>query len=277
MQISAFADEIDDDLEVQLATLHSLGIQALELRGVWGKNVADLDDVEVARVVARCRATGVAVSAIGSPVGKTPITDALDAELDKLRRILDIAAQTDTALIRVFSFYRTGADDWEIERLLDVAAARLAQMVALARDAGKMLVLENEHGLVGDRVANCGALLQRVDAPELGFAFDPANFVHVGEAAAVSAGWAALGPSIRHVHIKDMRADTQAVVVAGAGDGQLRELLSKLHEAEYGGYLALEPHLIFAGKSYGFSGPAEMGRALAALRALLAELHIDAA
>ena len=41
--LSAFGDEIDNDLETQLDVLASEGIYALELRGAWGRNVLDLD------------------------------------------------------------------------------------------------------------------------------------------------------------------------------------------------------------------------------------------
>lgn len=275
MRISAFADEVSDHLDEQLTTLRELGIGGLELRGVWGKNVADLTDAEVATLAAACRDAGITISAIGSPVGKTSIVDPLEAELARLARMFEIAEQTQTETIRVFSFYRTGAETWENARLLDESARRLTAMAEAAARADKRLVLENEYGLVGDTVAQCAALLQRVPSPQLGFAWDPGNFVHVGERAAVSTGWEAIGPRIRHVHVKDMRFDSQEVVVAGAGDGQMRELLAGLKQRGYQGYLALEPHLIFAGKSHGFSGPTEMGRAYVALRSLLEELAID--
>ncbi len=40
--LSAFGDEIDDDLTKQLDVLASEGITALELRSAWGVNVLDL-------------------------------------------------------------------------------------------------------------------------------------------------------------------------------------------------------------------------------------------
>lgn len=48
--LSGFADEIDAQLDVQLQVLGGLGIHYLELRGVWGKNVLELDDDELAAV-----------------------------------------------------------------------------------------------------------------------------------------------------------------------------------------------------------------------------------
>jgi sugar phosphate isomerase/epimerase len=83
-----------------------------------------------------------------------------------------------------------------------------------------------------------------------------------------------LGPRTRHVHIKDYRKATAEVLPAGEGDGQIDLLLSRLAEAGYGGFLALEPHLAFAGRSSGFSGPEGMERAVVALRSLLATVGL---
>jgi sugar phosphate isomerase/epimerase len=136
------------------------------------------------------------------------------------------------------------------------------------------LVLENEHGIVGDTVARCQRLLGAVPSPHMGFAWDPANFVTVGESAAVTEGWAALGPRTLHVHIKDYRMATGEVLPAGEGDGQIDLLLSNLAQSGYGGFLALEPHLSYAGRSRGFSGADGMERAATALRGLMATLGI---
>ena len=48
--LSAFADEISPDLDVQLDILDQEAIRHLEFRGVWSKNVLDLTDTEIATV-----------------------------------------------------------------------------------------------------------------------------------------------------------------------------------------------------------------------------------
>lgn len=275
-KLSAFGDEISDDLHEQLETLRGLGIGYLELRGVWGKNVLHLSDEEVASVGAACAERGMAVSAIGSPVGKSPITQPLAQEMANLERIFAIARALDTTLVRVFSFYPPAAPEtqWTEAALVEEAVARLRAMTEAAERAGMQLVLENEHGIVGDTVALCRTLLDAVPSAHLAFAWDPANFVHVGEATSVSDGWDALGPRTRHVHIKDYRLTDQKVLPAGEGDGQIEQLLSNLVRAGYDGFLALEPHLSYAGRSTGFSGPEGMGRAATALRGLMQRVGV---
>jgi len=142
----------------------------------------------------------------------------------------------------------------------------------LARRDGFRLVLENEKGLIGDTVARCHALMNALGGADLGFAWDTANFVQVGEAQLVERGWPLLGAYVEHVHVKDAFLADGKVCVAGAGEGQMRELLAALHDRGYRGFLALEPHLTIAGHSSGFSGPDGMALAVEALRKLMAEV-----
>ena len=52
----------------------------------------------------------------------------------------------------------------------------------------------------------------------------------------------------------------------------MEQLLIKLQDGGYRGFLALEPHLSFAGRSSGFSGPEGMKIAASALRELMAKV-----
>ena len=269
--LSAFGDEIADDLEEQLLVLRDLRIDYLELRGAWGKNVLYLNDEDVAVVRSLCVENGVKVSCIGGPVGKSPITDGLDQELANLTRILQIAAAVGTRRVRVFSFYPpTSHTNADYDNYLEEATARLVRLTELARREGCCLLLENEKAIVGDTLARCLALLRGVASPYLRFLWDPANFVQVGEAEPTARGWPSLGPYVAHVHVKDALLSDGSVRPAGDGDGQVGELLAKLRDNGYRGYLALEPHLSLAGRSGGFSGPAGMRHAVQALRVLMA-------
>jgi sugar phosphate isomerase/epimerase len=275
IRLSLFGDEIADDLDVQLALARALGIGFLELRGVWGKNVLSLTDEEVRTVGQRCADQGIAISAIGSPVGKSPLEQSLEVELANLRRIFQIAEPLATRRVRVFSFYPPDSSrPAAYDSFVDEAAARLARLADEASSDGMLLVLENEKGIVGDTVARCHRLLAMVDSAHLQFAWDPANFVVVGEKQAVDDGWPLLGSYVAHVHVKDARLASGEVTPAGEGDGQIDLLLKQLWSSGYDGFLALEPHLAFAGHSSGFSGEAGMRRAVDALRAVMARVGV---
>lgn len=268
--LSAFGDEIAPALADQLTVLRELQIGYLELRGVWGKNVLALSDAKAEQVKQTCADYGIAVSAIGSPIGKSPLADPIEKEVANLERIIAIGKIVGTARVRIFSFYPPDmSTNAHYDQHLPEVTARLQRLAAVAHAAGVQLLLENEKHIVGDTIARCHALLTSVNSPALGFAWDPANFVQVGETAITERAWPDLGQYTGYVHIKDSRLADGAVQPAGQGDGQVGLLLSHLRDAGYQGFLALEPHLIVAGHSSGFSGPDGMKIAAEALRSLM--------
>ena len=290
--IGAFGDEIAPDLETQLQVLNELKIPCLELRGVWGQNVLHLSDEQVAKVRALCAAHGVTISAIGSPIGKSPIEQPIETEVENLRRLIEIARQLDTGrassgapanpCIRIFSFHpppakcpKMGsagagppADSTDYDSYVDSAIDRIRRLVAVAEEEGVTLLLENEKGIVGDTLDRCVKLVDAIDNPHLVFLWDPANFVQVGEERITERGWPLLGSRVGYVHIKDCELNGP-VKAAGEGDGQIPELLTRLVSSGYQGMLALEPHLAIAAHSSGFSGPDGMAHAVEALRAVM--------
>ena len=268
--LSAFGDEIAPALADQLTVLRELQIGYLELRGVWGKNVLSLSDAEAEQVKAECEQYGIAVSAIGSPIGKSPLNEPIETVIANLQRIIAIAEIVGTRRVRIFSFYPPDSStNAHYDQHLAETVTRLARLAAVAQSAGVQLLLENEKHIVGDTIARCHALLTQVNSPALVFAWDPANFVQVGETAITERAWPQLGHYTGYVHIKDSRLADGTVQPAGQGDGQVGLLLSHLRDAGYQGFLALEPHLVVAGHSSGFSGPAGMQIAVDALRTLM--------
>lgn len=268
--LSAFGDEIAPALTDQLTVLRELRIGYLELRGVWGKNVLTLRDAEAEQVKQECAQYGIAVSAIGSPIGKSPLLDPIAKEVANLERIIAIADIVGTRRVRIFSFYPPDmSTNAHYDQHLEEAVTRLSRLAAIAQSAGIQLLLENEKHIVGDTIARCHALLTQVNSPALVFAWDPANFVQVGETAITERAWPQLGQYTGYVHIKDSRLADGTVQPAGRGDGQVGLLLRHLRDAGYQGFLALEPHLVIAGHSSGFSGPDGMKIAVEALRTLM--------
>src|SRR3712207_2459217 len=89
--VSAFGDEIVDDLATQLDVLASEGIHHLELRGAWGHNVLDLDRDQLRKAREMLRERGFEVSAIGSPIGKSQLTQPREFEMERLDRAIAAA------------------------------------------------------------------------------------------------------------------------------------------------------------------------------------------
>ena len=271
--LSAFGDEISSDLVVQLETLTHLNVRGLDLRGALGKNVADLDDEDVSQVKKLCSQYGVRVACLGSPVGKSGLSDPIQIEQARLEHLIAVGNALDSRLVRIFSFYPPDmSTNQHYDQHVPEAADRLGQLAALAEKEGFTLVLENEKGIVTDTPERCLRVLQLVDSPALRFAWDPANFIQVGVARPIERGWAELSAYIGYVHIKDALLVDGKVTPAGEGDGQVAELLTGLKEMDYQGTLSLEPHLKIAGHSSGFSGAEGMQMAVEALRKLMKQV-----
>jgi sugar phosphate isomerase/epimerase len=269
--LSGFADEISPDLDEQLAVLAAESISHLELRSVWSTNVADLDDVQLAHLRRQIEESGVRVSAIGSPIGKIDIDAPFEPELERLRRVADIADELGTTLVRVFSFFIPQGQDPRLYR--SQVIDRMRALADLAAERGLVLAHENEKKIYGDRPERCADMIARVGSPALRATFDAANFVQCG-VRPHSEAYELLRPHLVYVQIKDALMATGDVVPAGQGDGEVAETLAALRDSGFYGYLSLEPHLAMASKFGGFSGPDGFRIASRALKDLLADLSV---
>jgi sugar phosphate isomerase/epimerase len=270
--LSGFADEISADPAGQLAVLAAENISYLEFRSAWSTNVADLSDAHLASFRAALDDAGVRVSAIGSPIGKIGIEDPFPPELDRMRRIAEVAALFGTQLVRVFSFFIPEGRPHELYR--QQVIDQLGALTRIAAENGLVLAHENEKLIYGDRPERCADLLSSIESPAFRATFDAANFVQCGVRPHTEA-YRLIRPYLVYVQIKDALAATGEVVTAGAGDGEVRETLSALVEDGFDGFLSLEPHLAASGQFGGFSGEAEFRRAATALKALLGDLSAD--
>ena len=270
--LSGFADEISPDPQVQLATLAAESISHLELRSAWSVNIADLSGEQVGAFRAALDGAGVRVSAIGSPVGKIPVTAPLAPELERLRRVADVACELGTTIVRVFSFFVPAGEPPERHR--SQVIDRMGTLTRVAEDRGLILAHENEKEIYGDIPGRCADLIPAVDSPALRATFDPANFVQCG-VRPFSDAYGLLRPYLVYLQVKDALAATGQVVPAGRGDGQLRETLGALRDSGFAGFMSLEPHLAQAGRYGGFSGPDGFRRASQALKLLLNEASIS--
>ena len=265
VQLSAFADEISKDPAEQVDVLARHGIRHVEFRSIHGINVLDLPDETHEEFRALLKSRGFGLSAIGSPVGKIKISESFDDHLTRIGRAMDLAEFYGTSRIRVFSYYMPPGE--EPERFRDEVMRRMARLAELAAGRGLTLVLENEKGIYGDTAARVLDVLQTVDSPSLSHAFDPANYVEVGQP--IDEAWKLLRDRVTHFHVKDYDARTHKNVPAGQGDGQIPTVLADAVAHGFSGFCVLEPHLVVAELAYGFTGPERFADAAKALKGVL--------
>jgi sugar phosphate isomerase/epimerase len=248
VKLSVITDEIDDDLERALDACDDLGIDAIELRSVDGRNVTELpvDRLEAMHDVLRSR--GFSVCAIASPFLKCHRVPAAAATGDvhgaAARTREDQAAVLSEAiraarilgapLIRAFSYWRE--DD--PRAIVDELARELGAASAVADAAGLTLAIENEHecnvGTRDELVAVLAAVPRR-----LGVIWDGGNEAKLSPDAGGSLD--GIRGRIVHVHVKDVDRHGNWVRI-GEGIVDHAALLNALEESGYSGYISIETH-----------------------------------
>ena len=281
--LSAFADEIDSRLDVQMDVLEQHDISYIEMRGVNGKNITQHSLDEVREIKKQLDKRGFRISAVGSPIGKILITDDFGPHMELFRHTLEIAKILETRYIRMFSFYIPEGEKPEAYR--GEVMERWKRFQEAAEGTGITLLHENEKGIYGEDAEHCLDLLKSLNCDYVKAVFDPANFVQA-DVQTYPHAYELLKDYIAYMHIKDAVYSDHHVEPAGYGDGRLKEILSALYNNGYEGFLSLEPHLwSFEGfdklelepvwNKYEGGGPKLFSVAATALKKLLDEITQD--
>lgn len=252
LKLSAFADEISDDLQEQIKHLKANNIGFIELRSVAGKNVLDLSRSQVGQVKKQANEEGIGFSAIGSPLGKFPLDGHFNDQLDGLKKALDYAAILDAPYIRMFSFYIPKGEDPVRHRsqVLDW----LGKMTVEAEKTDIVLAHENEKDIYGDTGDRCLDIYEQIKSDSFTGIFDFANFVQCNQHPYQDC-WLKIKSYISYFHIKDAMITTGEVVPPGKGDGAVETILTEAIHDGFDNFLTLEPHLSVAEANYGKTTP----------------------
>jgi sugar phosphate isomerase/epimerase len=271
--LSAFADEISSDLETQIEVLSREELRHMELRGVWDVGVLSLSNSQVGHLRKRLKDAGISVSAIASPVGKTPVDGPFESELRRLRRAIEVGRALDCESVRIFSFYPPSAGvEGSPTAYRAEAMRRVRVMIDLATEASVTLLHENDVGLYGGTISGCGELMAQFPDPTLAAALDPANYLLAGQRPFPD-GYDLVRSRLRSIHVKDVKAGK--IVPAGMGEARFPELLARLRKDGFQGVLALEPHLSSGGTAGGFSGRENFEIATRQLKKLLKDAELN--
>lgn len=239
-KISGFADEIHKELDVQIQILQKLGQKYMEFRSADGLGVADYSIEQIREVKRKLDASGIKVSALGSPIGKIPITNPFEPHFELFKHVVSLAKELDTRYIRMFSFFipsDENADQYQGE-----VFKRMRQMVEYAKEQDVVLLHENEKEIYGDSKDRCRNLMEEFYCENFKCIFDFANFIQCGEDTLKA--YEMLKSYITYVHVKDAKQSDGEVVLPGHGDGNLSKIFAALEKEGYQGFLSLEPHLV---------------------------------
>jgi sugar phosphate isomerase/epimerase len=263
-RVAAISDEISQDFDHACAVLaKDFGLQWVELRGLWGKNIATLGDADVAKANAILDKYKLRVTDLASPLFKTdwpgaprsrysPKADptvknygadfAFKQQEEVLEKCIALARQFKTDRIRCFDFWRL--DDQAPYR--EAIDAKLAEAAEKAGKAGLLLVLENEYECNTATGREAARTLAAVPSPHLKLNWDPGNAVARGELDAFPAGWDALPKDrIGHCHVKCAVAKSGggfSWAAVGQGSPDWVAQFRALRQVGYKAAVSLETH-----------------------------------
>lgn len=237
-KISGFADEIAQELDVQIEAVSRLGIQYIEMRGVDGNNLIYHPDEKVKEIKQKLEDAGIKLSALGSPLGKIGIEDPFEPHFEEFKRACEIAHRMDTKNIRMFSFYIPEGKEKEYKgKVFD----RLGRFADYAGRNDIVLLHENEKGIYGAKAPECLEIMKKLGSDHFRAIFDFANFVQCGQDTLEA--YDLLKDYVDYIHVKDARKENGTVVPVGYGDGNVEAILKNLFASGFDGFLSLEPHL----------------------------------
>lgn len=261
---SAFADEIGEDLDLQMDACAANGVRCIDVRGIDGKNVSEMTVAEATEYRRRMDDRGFRVPCIGSPIGKIKVSDPFPPHLDLLAHCCDVARAFGTDRIRIFSFYPS--EGMKIADQRDEVMERMRRMVDLAERQDVTLMHENEAAIYGAVPDGVKDLFATLDSDRFKGIFDPANFV-TEKVRPYDEAWAdGLAELTDWFHIKDKTVGASVCVPAGQGDGQIPQIFADAARRGFSGTMTLEPHLAAAGQFAGHTGPELFASAADALK-----------
>lgn len=232
-KIAVINDEISQDFgrACEVAS-QQFGMEWMELRSMWNKNVANLDANEMAEAQRLLKKNNLRVTDIASPLFKvdwpgapksrfSPEHDQFNANFtydqqgEVLDRAIELAKKFSTDRIRCFDFWRLNDQTPYRKAMND----QLQQAAEKLRKIGLILILENEFACNTATGAEAAKVLSAVPSPAFMLNWDPGNAAMFGETSYPD-GYDLLPKNrIGHCHCKDATRTAKGFEWAAMGKG----------------------------------------------------------
>lgn len=233
-RVAVINDEISQDFgrACEVAS-REFGMEWIELRGMWNKNILNLDAGEVAEARRILEKYKLRVTDIGSPLFKvdwpgapkskfSPKGSQFNADFtyeqqpDVLERSIALAKAFRTDRVRCFDFWRLE----EQAPYRSAINAKLSEAANAAAKQGMILILENEFACNTATGAEAAQVLASVPSPSFMLNWDPGNAAGRGEIPYPNGYHLLPKDRIGHCHCKDIARISDAGEPAWAAMGR---------------------------------------------------------
>jgi sugar phosphate isomerase/epimerase len=225
--------------EQTVAQAAANGYQALEVRMLDGQIIpSNLSAERRRQMKAVLQQYNIRIIGLGlSTRFSSPDPAERQANVDELRRYLELANELEAPMVRTFG--GNVIDGQTIDQTIDWVAQGLLAGVATAEAQGVTIVLETHDAFC--RGAEVARVLAQVDSPHVAAVWDIHHPYRMGES--IDETWRLIGSRVKHVHIKDgiQRTDgSWQLVLLGKGELPCQATIKLLYDKGYRGYLSAE-------------------------------------
>jgi L-ribulose-5-phosphate 3-epimerase len=237
--IGAVTDVFSPDVAIAAPAMRALGMRGAELRTIYGHNILEADNEELARALNALRDNHLDVVAIASPLLKCALNDW--PEQSRLaERAFDIAMMTGAKIVRVFSGLRAAEPGKDFERVVDL----LQDLADKAGRHGLIIAIENDRACNIATAQEMAGVLAAIDHSNLQVVWDPAAAYISGEKPFPSGYQMLDAGRIALVHAKDCTLEGHKPVWEPIGDGDIdwQGQIDALAEDHYNGFIHLETY-----------------------------------
>jgi len=263
-RVAVINDEITQDFgRACEVAAKEFGMDWIELRGMWSKNILNLDAKEIAEARSILERNKLRVTDIASPLFKvdwkgapqskySPKRDQFNADFtfdqqdEVLERSIELAKAFNTDRVRCFDF-------WRLDDQTPYRAAMNEKLLDAANTAGKkgvLLVLENEMSCNTATGAEAAKVLAAVKSPHLMLNWDPGNASERGETPYPDGYDLLPKDRIGHCHCKDSAKKPDGKYAWAPMGGGAIDWVGQLKALNHEGYrfaVSLETHWRGAG------------------------------
>lgn len=259
-QISVVTDEISQDFEHALDVAAEYNITAIDVRTLWNKNIALLNENELLKMKKALEERNMHINVITSPFGRSVLPTSRYSTKKKkslvrntkynlglFKRIIEIADYFSTSNIRIFSFFQKRKN--KVKNKWEEMISSLRPYVKIAEDLGKTLLLENDYLLMVANIENTKRFFEDLNSEALKLILDPGNYYMEGDPTTPEAySYFYEKDLVKHIHVKDPKYMIPGIMgiftVVGEGKIDYESLFKQAIDFDYKGYFCLETHVL---------------------------------
>lgn len=237
-------DEISQDFKTASELAVKYCLDGVEIRSVWEKGPHELDGSDISNIKAILKENGLEVCGISSPFNKCDMNNAAEmkANLEVLRKSINLANCLGTKLIRGFTFWNKGNFEDNFNKIV----ANFDAALKIIENEDVTLVLEFDPSVYASNAQKLAKVVRAINSPHVKALWDPGNDIYDPDGERpYPDGYEIIKPYMVHMHLKDAvkLPDGKATgVPIGEGEVDYVGHFKELIKSGYNGYVVLETH-----------------------------------